>query len=140
MSTVLWANVRVDGQVVSEEQDRYALYRHADKLDKIARELGLGSFNAACDDTDVRYNFDDELELPAGITSTRELMASGGVWLDMQEAERLLEGLLARVREQKTRFGLVQNQHEAVVTELSEVLAFLRSKPEAERFNFSVVM
>lgn len=140
MSTVLWANVRVDGQVVSEEQDRYALYRHADKLDKLARELGLGSFNAACDDTDARYQFDDELELPAGITSTTQLMASGGVWLGLQEAERLLEGLLARVREQKTRFGLVQNQHDAVVEELAGVLEFLRSRPEAEKFNFSVVM
>ena len=140
MSTVLWANVRVDGQVVSDQQDRHALYRHADKLDKIARDAGLGSFNAACDDTDARYQFDDDLELPAGMTSTDQVMASAGAWLDTTEAERLLEGLLARIREEKTRFGLLQNQHAAVLEELAGVLAFLRSRPEAEKFNLSVVM
>jgi hypothetical protein len=35
MGTVLWANVRVDGPVVSDQQDRRAPYRHADTLDRI---------------------------------------------------------------------------------------------------------
>jgi pimeloyl-ACP methyl ester carboxylesterase len=39
----------------------------------------------------------------------------------------------------RTRFGLLQNQHEAMVEELAGVLAFLRSRPDAEKFNFSIV-
>jgi hypothetical protein len=140
MSTVLWANVCVGDQLVSDQQDCHALYKHAQKLDAIARDLGLASFAAACDDTDARYQFDDDLELPTGMTSTCEVMVRSGTWLGVQEADRMLDGLLARIRERKIRFGLIQNQHDAVLEELGQVLAFLRSRPDAERFNLSVVM
>ena len=139
MSTVLWANVLAEGAVVSEEQDRHALYRHSEKLDALSKEWGLPSFLSACDHTDLRFNMED-LELPEGAQSTNDVMAASGAWLTRGDAERMLRGLLDRVREQDTRFGWLSNQHEQVVAELDEVLAFLRSRPNAERFNFSVVM
>ena|GEM_PF-6357087 len=40
------------------------------------------------------------------------------------DAVALLEGLLAHIRAEKTRFGLLQNQHQKVVDELSGVLGF----------------
>ncbi|MBC3881873.1 hypothetical protein H8K35_10705 [Undibacterium sp. LX40W] len=49
MSTVLWANLLQDGIVTSDEDDKYALYKHTDKLDRIAKNLGLSSFAAICD-------------------------------------------------------------------------------------------
>lgn len=140
MSTVLWANVLQDGVVRSEEADRIALYRHADRLDAIAKKLGLPSFHAACDSTDAHYNADDDLELPEGMTSTTEVMAASGAWLPRAEALSLLEGLLAHVRAEKTRFGLLSNQHDAVVEELDGVLGFLRGEAGAEKFNFAIVM
>ena len=140
MSTVLWANVLVDGVVVSEEQDRIALYKHADKLDSLSRELGLPSFLAACDHTDLRFNMDEDMELPEDAQSTNDVMAVSGAWLLRGEADRLLESLVAGIRERRTRFGLLRDQHGEVVAELDEVLAFLRSRPDAEKFNFSVVM
>jgi hypothetical protein len=71
MSAVLWANVLIGGVVRSEEQDRRALYRHADKLDAITKQLGLPSFLAICDSTDARVNTED-LDLPEGMASTNE--------------------------------------------------------------------
>ena len=139
MSTVLWANVLVEGTVVSDEQDRHALYRHADKLDSLSKELALPSFLSACDHTDMRFNLED-MELPEGAQSTSHVMAVSGAWLSRDEADRMLDSLLKRIRDKNTRFGLLSNQQAQVLAELDEVLAFLRSRPDAEKFNFSVVM
>lgn len=141
MSTVLWANVLVGDEVRSEEADRHALYRHARKLDDICRTLGLPEFQSMCDTTDLRYNTDDAFELPEGMTSTNELMARQGVWTDAATAIGHLRRLVAHLREKKVRFGLLSNDHDAVVGELDEVIAFLASRGDgATRFNFSVVM
>jgi hypothetical protein len=91
MSTVLWANLLVDGKVECESEDRLALYKHAGKLDAIVRSLGLGSFRAICDTTDVRFNA-DEFDLPPGATSTQEVMAVEGAWMPLAEAIAMLEG------------------------------------------------
>lgn len=139
MSTVLWANVLIGGVVRSEEQDRRALYRHADKLDAITKQLGLPSFLAICDSTDARVNTED-LDLPEGMASTNELMAATGAWIARAEALSLLDGLLAHIRAGKTRFGLLNSQHDAVVEELDGVLGFLREHGGAERFNFAIVV
>ncbi len=139
MSTVLWANVLVNGVVRSEEEDRSALYKYADKLDGMAKMLGLPSFQAACDSTDLRFNVEDQ-ELPEGMESSNELMALSGAWLAKAEAVSLLQGLLTHIRAQKTRFGLLQNHHQAVVEELEGVLAFLQAEAQAEKFNFAIVM
>jgi hypothetical protein len=137
---VLWANLLVDGIVQSDQEDRYALYKHGDKLDDLCKTLGLPSFIELCDTTDLRYNNDD-LELPPGIESTDEVMATQGAWIATPEAIRMLEALLAHIRTKGTRFGLVSNQHTEVVTELSEVVAYLQANATtAQKFNFSVVM
>jgi len=138
LGTVLWANVLAAGEVRSEQQDRSALYRHGRKLDAIARSLGLPSLLAMCDETDVRYNMEG-LDLPEGMNSTNDVMAASGAWLPREEALRLLQGLLAHIRSTRTRFGLLRNQHDDVVAELSGVLDFLEAQSGADRFNFCVV-
>ncbi len=55
MSTVLWANALLDGRVNSDQDDRYALYRHLDKLDRVCRSLGLPPLSDVCDTTDSRF-------------------------------------------------------------------------------------
>ena len=141
MSTVLWANVLRGADVTSDETDRYALYKHADKLDAITRSLGLPAFNEFCDTTDLRFNTDDDAELPEGMSSTNELMAREGVWLEGSKAVETLGQLLNHIREHQVRFGLLSNQHDEVVSELEEVIAFLRAEPgSGTKFNFSVVM
>jgi hypothetical protein len=139
LSTVLWANVLTGGIVRSEEEDRPALYKHADKLDSISKSLGLPSFLAACDNTDVRFNMED-LDLPDGAKSTNDVMAATGAWLSRTDALSLLQGLLTHIKAENTRFGFLQNHHQSVVDELSRVIGFLQAESGAEKFNFSVVM
>ena len=139
MSTVLWANLLVDGKVECESEDRIALYRHAGKLDSIAKALGLGSFQAICDTTDVRFNA-NEFDLPPGMSSTSEVMAVEGAWLPIADAIAMLERIHAHVVAEQVRFGLFANAHAAVVEELAGVIAFARAgAPRAQRFNFCIV-
>lgn len=140
MSTVLWANVLIAGEVKSEGADYGALYRHADKLDTLTRKLGLTSFQSICDLTDARFNT-DELSLPPGMTSTDELMAAQGTWVDTAQAIAMLQALRQHVVDAKVRFGLLSNQHDEVVEELAAALAFAKAQaPKALKFNFAVVM
>lgn len=141
MSTVLWSNLLIEGKVESDESDHHALYKHSDKLEQLTRKLGLPSFQSACDTTDLQFNMSDDEELPEGITSTNEVMAQKGQWLPLADGIRMLEGLLANIRKEKVRFGLLSNQHDEVVEELEEVLAFARKgEGRAQKFNFCVVM
>jgi hypothetical protein len=140
MSTVLWANRMSDGVVVSDESDKYALHKHLPRLDRIAATAGVPSLSSWCDTTDLRFNVED-IELPAGMTSTSEWMAVEGVWVDASEAVRGLTALLAAVEKERPRFGLLRNDCDAVIGELRESLAFARDAAEkGAKFNFSVVM
>lgn len=140
MSTVLWANLLVDGSVKSDQTDHVALYRHGGKLDAIAKELQLPSFLDICDTTDLRYNTDD-LQLPEGASSTDEVMALNGTWIALAEAVLLLTSLRDHIVSNHVRFGLLSNQSAQVVAELEEVIAFAGSEgARAQKFNFSVVM
>lgn len=139
MSTVLWANLLVEGGIECESEDRAALYAHAKTLDALTRKLGLPSFLALCDTTDVRFNL-DEFELPDGMESTRELMARDGVWLPHADAVAMLEGLLAHITANTVRFGWLRNAHAEVVAELQAVIAFAKAGAgRAQKFNFSIV-
>ena len=140
MSTVLWANRLLGtGEVISDESDKWALYRHAGKLDGLASAAKVEPFSSLLDHTDVRFNMGDD-ELPEGMVSTNELMARDGVWRSAEDALAVLDGLLALVTAQKPRFGLVRNDYEAVVAELSESIEFAKKAgASAARFNLSVV-
>jgi hypothetical protein len=139
VSTVLWANELVDGAVTSDESDKYALYEHADKLDAISRRLHQKAFMELIDTTDLEFN-QGNAELPQGMTSTNELMAKTGKWLAASEAANLLVALISDIETNKVRFGMLKNDHDVVVAELKESLAYALSVAEKNgRFNFSVV-
>ena len=72
MSTVLWANYLLDGQVTCAEADLYALCKYADKLDKLCRKHNVLPFLDTHDSTDMQFNIGDA-ELPEGMESTDEL-------------------------------------------------------------------
>lgn len=140
MSTVLWANSLVDEAVTSDESDKPALHRHANKLDRIARRMGAQSFAALCDTTDLEFNLGDD-ELPPGMTSTRQLMARSGKWMEAAAAAGLLAALIAEIDAKAIRFGLFRNEHDAVLAELRESLVWAQAAAASGgKFNFSVVM
>ena len=78
MSTVLWTNHLSNGEVTSDERDKWALYRHIGKLDKLAKAAKLEPFSDLLDHADLQFNMGND-DLPDGITSTDELMTRDGV-------------------------------------------------------------
>lgn len=141
MSTVLWANYRLDnGEVISDESDKWALYKYSGKLDRLASAARISPFSDLLDHTDLEFNLGDD-DLPEGVESTNELMARDGVWKSADEALAILDGLLSAITASKQRFGILTNDHEAVVAELVESIAYAKKARDAgARFNFSVVM
>jgi hypothetical protein len=139
VSTVLWANLLVSNRVTSAQADLHALYKHADKLDALSKSLGVTHFLSICDMTDVRCNH-AEVDLPVGMKSTDELMAVQGSWVAVADAIAMLETLRNHIVKHKVRFGMLSNQHGAVVAELAEAISYAQSeRSSAQKFNFSVV-
>ena len=140
MSTVLWANLLHAGRVSSEEADKYALYRHSKKLERLSQKLGVSSFLSALDFTDYQFNLSDE-DLPDGMTSTDELMARDGAWMGAQDAIEMLEQLARHIESNNVRFGFFSDDREQVLRELEESLEVARKADRVNgQFNFSVGM
>lgn len=141
MSTVIWANhLLKNSGVKSDENDKWALYKHAKRLDKLTSEAKLEPFSSLLDHTDLQFNMGDD-ELPEGMKSTNELMARDGVWKSANDALVILNGLLAVISAEKPRFGVLKNDCDAVIAELSESIEYAQKASEAgAKFNFSVVM
>ena len=140
MSTVLWANMLHEGRVVCDERDKYALYKHSKKLDKLTRKLGVTSFLAAQDLTDAQFNLSND-PLPDGMESTDQLMAQSGTWLAAQDAIEMFERLIGHIRDNSIKFGLFRDDRDDVLRELEESLELARKADAVNgQFNFSVVM
>ncbi len=140
MSTVLWANMLHEGRVVCDDRDKYALYKHSKKLDKLTRKLGVTSFLAAQDLTDAQFNLSDD-PLPDGMESTDELMARSGTWLAAQDAIEMFDKLIGHIRDNQVKFGLFRDDRDDVLRELDESLELARKADAVNgQFNFSVVM
>lgn len=140
MSTVLWANVLINGEVKSDQNDLYALYKHSKKLDKLTKKLGTINFVSTHDFTDLQFNLSQD-ELPDGMESTDELMAENGVWVPASEARIMIEALIAHITSERVKFGLFKDDVKQVLSELNESLELARQAgSENAMFNFSVVM
>ncbi len=140
MSTVLWANVLIEGKVISDESDKYALYKHSKKLDRLTGDLKVSRFLEIQDLTDMQFNVSDE-ELSDGVESTNEIMAEKGVWISGEGAVEMLEKLISEISTKKIKFGIFSNDHDEIIRELNESLGFAnKAKLSNGKFNYSVVM
>ena len=140
MSNVLWANMLVNGEVESDESDKYAIYDHSEQLEELTKKLDVVSFVAMQDFTDMTFNL-EEAELPEGIDSTDELMAKNGTWVSGLEAVEMHEKVIAHLTSNSTDLGFTDEIVKAILHELRESLRFaIKAKESEAKFNFSVVM
>lgn len=140
MSTVYWSNSLIGGTVSSDNEDLYALYKHTEKLDALCKKLGLQEITSFIDNTDLLVNL-EQLDLPAGMESTDELMAAQGKWVDARLAADVLEQLCEYAKTNEVRFGLFSNARGEVIEELELCAKFARAAAEkGGEFNFAVVM
>ena len=129
MSNVLWANILIDGEVICDEEDKYALYDRVEELEEISKQLSVHSFEGAQDFTDMQFCLSEE-ELPDGIESTDEIMAQEGTWICIEEAKKMISSILDKLKNDKE-----------IASELEQVLSFINENNKTgAKFNFSVVM
>jgi hypothetical protein len=139
MSTVLWANTLVDGVVTSDESDKYALYKHTKKLQKITQALQVVDFSSLQDVTDRQFNLSGA-DLPDGMVSTDQLMARDGIWVSGADAVTMLQRLIDHLCQHPTKFGWFKDESALVLAELKESLIVAQRAADANgQFNFSVV-
>jgi hypothetical protein len=82
-----------------------------------------------------------QIQVELTMKSTNELMARKGVWKSANDALTILNGLLAVIRSEKPRLGVLKNDYDVVVAELSESIEYAKKASEVgAKFNFSVVM
>lgn len=138
MPTVLWSNKLIEGKVQSDQRDKFALYNHIEKLDRICIGLGEPIFSSIVDNTDLLCNI-DQISLPEGMSTTDQLMAEKGVWLETEKASKLISSLIHKINADEIRFGILKNDRDILVDELRESLEFCNSEPVG-KFNFCIVM
>lgn len=122
------------------ESDKSAMRLYLKKLDGLCETAGVSTISSFCDPTDAQCNL-EILDLPEGMDSTDALMAAQGVWIEADEAAKILDTLILRIRSEGTKFGLLRNEHDQILEELKESYDYAKSSAErGGKFNFSVVM
>ncbi len=140
MSIVYWSNALIGETVSSDSEDLYALYKHTKKLDALCSELGLQAISSFVDNTDLLVNL-EQLDMPAGMECTDDLMAAQGTWVDARLASDVLEQLREYIEAKEVRFGLVNNARGDVMEELVLCNRFARAAAEqGGKFNLAMVM
>lgn len=140
MSTVLWCNTLINNQLSSDESDKYFLYKHTKKLDKLCKSLSLPLFSSVQDCSDMEVNL-GVIELPESMKSTDELMINSGVWLKGFDAVELINKIINSINSQNIKFGLIKSNTNELLLELEESLIMAENaRIENGLFNFSVVM
>ena len=145
MSTVIWVNRLKDGNVTSDQVDRWALYRFADKLDRLCDELGVTRLSEFHDTTDLEANLalevEGEDEGGEQELDTYRLMVEKGKWFSPEKGVAVFDRLLERVQAEPVRFGLLTDRREEVVRELEECRSALESiAADDAEFHLCIVM
>ncbi|MCJ8331470.1 MAG: hypothetical protein HRT89_11600 [Lentisphaeria bacterium] len=136
MGMVLWANTLIEGKVSTDENDKFALYKHSDKLDKLSKQFDILQLSSLHDFTDMKWNMLDD-DLPNGIESTTDLMAQEGIWVSGDEAVKVLESLLNLLTNDEVEVA----DRDEIFQELEESLVYAKkAKEQNGKFNYSVVM
>ena len=139
MSTALWLYYRVGETASSSQEDLIYLYRNAPKLDRICRNLSLKPLSEFHDLTDAKFNLGNE-ELPDGMSSTTELMIKRGSWHPVNDGLSTFSALLQWLMANPTRFGVLGNDYQEILDELTLCVKSLESQKASPcEFNLCVV-
>jgi hypothetical protein len=142
MSTVLWVNRLEDGKVTSYDVDRWALFKFADKIDRICDEIGVTRMSELHDTTDLEANLepDDDDEEKAEV-DTYELMAERGKWFPPEQGLEVIDRLLEHLRAKPVRFDLLGDRYSDVIQELTECRVVLEEiAARGGQFHLCIVM
>ncbi len=140
MSQVLWTNTLINQKLETDSSDLFMLNKFSKKLDEMTRKAGVLPFTSLLDSTDLMVNY-GQLDLPENMQSTDQLMIEAGQWVTGEEAVEILERLITIIQKDNIKFGMINNNQQEVLEELSKGLIAARRAAKANGFfNFALVM
>lgn len=139
MSTVLWVNYLKDNNVESDEFDLHQLYRHAAKVDKLCKGIGVRKLSDFHDNTDMLVNMGMK-QCPED-KSTYDLMVEEGNWFNPSEGLLVVDKLVAELTKNPVRFGFISNKYQELIAELEHCRASIqKALDNGVKFNLGIVM
>lgn len=90
MGMTVWLNVRNGEKHESDNEDRSAIFDLQDQIDALATSLGVEPISTFFDETDLRYNMDEDAEFEE---SDDGWPASAASWHDPKDVLATVEAL-----------------------------------------------
>lgn len=137
MGMTIWVNALKEGRVTSDESDKSALVRHAGRLDRLCRRIGLTPLSTFHDAAEARHVL---AETETEEVSGWDLLAREGAWFDPVEGLEVLSALVAHLEATPVRFGLLTDQYPEVLRDLREAReSVTRARDQGARFHLGLV-
>ena len=141
MSSAIWINALKEGKVTSNEVDRWAILKFADKLDALCDKLAITKLSDFHDTTDLEANLAPEEEDDEDLPDTYELMAEKGKWFSPRTGIEVMDSLFESLKAKPVRFGLITDHSAEVLTDLEECRLVLQElENEGSMFHLCIVM
>jgi hypothetical protein len=129
MSVTVWLNVRAGDKYQSLDADLSALFAQQEALDSLAESLKITPITTFFDDTDCRYNMDEEEEFEE---SEDGWPASAAKWHDANAVLQSVEALQAHLAANSNSIAESDGfNQESVVEDFNTLLPDLRSAAKA---------
>lgn len=120
MGMTVWLNVRTGDSYASDGEDLSALFALQEELDRVASSLSVEPISKFFDETDVRYNMDEEGEFEE---SEEGWPASAATWHDPASVLRTVEALRAHLEESPKAIAKANEWTQEQVLEDLQLLA-----------------
>lgn len=132
MSMTIWVNINHGEERESNQRDHTLMLEAESKLDTLADELSVPRLSSFYDDTDLRFNFDENGEFPdSGWTN------ADAKWFDPEIALRSLTAIVATLQCSQR---MLENQA-GILKELQDCKIELeKSVSSGKLFHFCLVM
>jgi hypothetical protein len=131
MSMTVWLNVRSGEKYESDGEDRSAIFALQDQIDRLTSELGVVPLSAFFDETDVRYNMDDD---GAFDESEEGWPASAARWYDPAQVLRTVEALCSHLEGNQNCIALTDGwSQDQVLENLRSLMPGLRGAATANK-------
>ncbi len=131
MSMTIWLNVRTGDAHKSDGQDLSALFALQEQLDRVASSLSVEPLSKFFDETDLRYNMDEEGEFEE---SEEGWPASAATWHDPAEVLQTVEALRTHLEKNQKAIAKADGwAQEQAVEELRALVPGLEAAMSAKK-------
>lgn len=144
MSDTIWVNIRNGDERESNEEDHSIILKLTEELDALAAKLSVKPLSAFYDDTDLRFNFDEENDFDED--EDFEGVGEGWTnddanWFDANEARTSTQAILVALQANPKAINLGDWDAKDLVWELEDILTELdKAIAKNHPIHFCIVM